>query len=129
MFDCDLARSLGAKQFEFSFQKLTGAFEVRLYPLEFSIPNIMRASVPDPVENASGKLLVATGHQRAVDVRRIEWHIAQIDYRRVREHRQLFARLYHEARISEDRGRGISFTAMLMMLSHYKLIDDEKALQ
>ena len=124
----DLARSLGAELFKISSQKLTGAFEVRLYPLEFSIPNIMRGSVPDPVENASGKLLVAAGLKRAVDVRRIEHHIAQIDYSRVREQRQLFARLYHEARISEERGRGISFTAMLMMLSHSKLIDDETAL-
>ena len=88
----------------------------------------MRSAVPDPVENASGKLLVAAGVKRAVDVRQIESQIAQIDYRRVRDHRELYSRLYNEARISEESGRGISFTAMLMMLSHYKLIDDEKAL-
>ena len=104
-------------------------FEVRVYPIEFSVPNLVRASIPDPVENASGKLLVATGAKRAVDVRRVEAQIAQIDYQKVRQRRQLFARLYNEARISEEAGRGISFTAMLMMLSHYKLIDDEKALQ
>ncbi len=85
--------------------------------------------MPDPIENASGKLLVATGVKRAVDVRRIESQIAQIDYGRVRMQRQLFARLYHEARVSEEPGRGVSFTSMLMMLSHYKLIDEEKALQ
>lgn len=88
----------------------------------------MRSSVPDPVENASGKLLIAAGVKRVVDVRRVESQIAQIDYRRVREYRQVYTRLYNEARISVEPERGISFTSMLMMLSHYKLIDDEKAL-
>lgn len=88
----------------------------------------MRASVPDPVANASGKLLVATGSRRAVDVRRVESIIRQIDFQKVRERRRTFERLYHEARISAEPGRGISFTNMLMMLAHYKLIDDEKAL-
>jgi hypothetical protein len=112
-----------------SLQRLTGVFEVRLYPTEFSVPNIVRACIPDPVENASGKILVATGVKRAVDVRRVENQLAQIDFDRVRERRQLFSRLYNEARISEEPGRGISFTAMLILLTHYKLIDDEKALQ
>ena len=109
-------------------QRLSGVFEVRLYPVEFSIPVLLRNSVPDPVANSSGKLLVVTGAKRAVDVRKVEHIISQIDYHQVRERRQLFARLHHEARLSEEPGRGISFTSMLMMLAHNKLIDDEKAL-
>ena len=110
-------------------QKLSGVFEVRLYPIEYTIPNILRASIPDPVANASGKLFVATGVKQAVDVRRVESLLHQIDYDKVRKRRQTFARLFNEARISEEPGRGISFTAMLMMIAHYTLIDDEKALQ
>jgi hypothetical protein len=62
-------------------------------------------------------------------VRHVESLVRQIDLTKVRERRRVFARLYHEARISEEPGRGISFTSMLFMLAHYKLIDDEKALQ
>jgi hypothetical protein len=104
-------------------------FEVRLYPVEYSIPNLVRASIPDPVDNAAGRLLVVTGVKRAVDIRRIEELISRIDYNKVRQRRQAFARLYNEARISDDAGKGISFTAMLVMLAQHKLIDDEKALQ
>jgi hypothetical protein len=72
---------------------------------------------------------VATGVKRAVDMGRVEAQLAQIDFHNVRQRRHLFARLYNEARISEESGRGISFTKMLIILAHYKLIDDEKALQ
>ena len=109
-------------------QKLTGIWDVRLYPADCSIQNLMRAAVPDPVAKAAGKLLVVTGTKRAVDFRRIEAKIKTIDYDQVRKRRRVYTRLYHEARISEEPGRGISFTSMLMMLAHHKLIDDEKAL-
>lgn len=110
-------------------QRLSGALDVKIYPKEFSVSNLIRSSIPDPVENASGRLLVAQGVKAVVDVRRLEQHISNLDYRKVRERRLMFTRLYNEARISEVPKRGISFTAMLTMLAHYKLIDDEKALQ
>jgi hypothetical protein len=79
--------------------------------------------------NASGRLLTATGVKTAVDVTRLQEMISHIDYSQVRKRRQVFARLYNEARISEEPGKGIGFTAMLMLLAHYKLIEDEEALQ
>lgn len=94
-----------------------------------TIRALLRSSIPDPVENAAGRLLVASGERYAVDVRRVESQVKGIDSAKVRERRRIFSRLYHEARISEEPGRGISFTSMLFMLAHYKLIDDEKALQ
>jgi hypothetical protein len=110
-------------------QRLSGVFELRLYPAEFSISNLIRSSIPDPVLNASGRVLTATGVKTAVDVNRLQEIISQIDYNKVRERRRVFARLYNEARISEEPGKGIGFTAMLMLLAHYKLIQDEEALQ
>ncbi|ORY24315.1 high-affinity cell membrane calcium channel [Naematelia encephala] len=128
-FDTERTGYIKRKDFVKFFSRLSGVFEIRAYPVEYSIPNLVRSSIPDPIANASGNLLVATGAKRAVDVRHVESQIAQLDLRKVRERRQLFARLYNEARISEEPGRGISFTSMLMMLAHYKLIDDENALQ
>jgi voltage-dependent calcium channel len=46
----------------------------------------------------------------------------------IRERRRNFNILYEEAMISAE-SRGISFTAMLLMLAHYKFIDDNKALR
>ncbi|OCF54943.1 high-affinity cell membrane calcium channel [Kwoniella mangroviensis CBS 10435] len=128
-FDTQRTGYIKRKDFVRFFSRLTGVFEVRTYPVEYSLPNMIRNALPDPIDNASGKLFVANGVRRAVDIRRLEAQIAHIDYRQVRERRLLFSRLYSEAKISEENGRGISFTSMLMMLAHYKLIDDEKALQ
>jgi hypothetical protein len=51
-----------------------------------------------------------------------------IDYAAIRRRRNLYSRLYHEASISHQQGRGISFTDMLLMLAHHKLIVDREAL-
>jgi hypothetical protein len=110
-------------------QRLSGVFVVRPYPPNMTIRSLLRASIPDPVDNAAGRLVVARGTRYAVDVRQVEKLVNRADPSAVRDRRQMFARLYHEARISEDPGRGLSFTSMLFMLAHYKLIDDEKALQ
>jgi len=45
----------------------------------------------------------------------------------IRERRRNYNMLYEEAMVSAGE-RGISFTAMLLMLAHYKFIDDYKAL-
>jgi len=53
-----------------------------------------------------------------------------IDPAEVRERKRLYNHLYHEAMIeAESNLRGISFSSMLVLLAHYKLVDDEKALR
>ena len=101
-------------------------FEVRLYPVEYSVPNLLRSTVPEPGTPAKR---IATGAHYSVDVPKLRSQIAQIDYTKVRERRRQYVRLFNEAKMSAEPGRGISFTSMLLMLAHYKLIDDEKALQ
>ncbi|ODO05658.1 hypothetical protein I350_04717 [Cryptococcus amylolentus CBS 6273] len=128
-FDTERSGYLKRKDLTKFFARLTGVFEVRPYPFEFSIPNIVQRSTPNGSENASGQTSVISGVKHAVDVRRVAQQISQIDYRQVRERRQIYTKLYNEARISEEPGKGISFTAMLVLLAHYKLIDDEQALQ
>lgn len=51
-----------------------------------------------------------------------------IDYNAIRKRRALYSRLYHEASVSHQQGKGISFTNMLLMLAHHKLIVDREAL-
>ncbi|WVQ85091.1 hypothetical protein IAT38_007255 [Cryptococcus sp. DSM 104549] len=128
-FDTDRTGYLKRKDFIKFFARLTGVLEVRPYPIEFSLPNILRHAVPDPEDVSSGRAWLVSGNGKNVDVNKVTAQISQIDYHQVRQRRHLFSRLYNEARISEEPGRGISFTAILMMLAHYKMIDDEKALQ
>ena len=51
-----------------------------------------------------------------------------INYVEVRQRKAVYARLYHEATISHEPGLGISFTNMLILLAHHKLIVDAEAL-
>jgi hypothetical protein len=63
-----------------------------------------------------------------IDLSRLHQVLGGIDYHAVRKRRAVYSRLYHEASISHQQGRGISFTDMLLMLAHHKLIVDRDAL-
>ena len=67
------------------------------------------------------------------DIKNIDLHLLRNSVDRlpvdeIRERRHNFNILYEEAMMSADE-RGISFTQMLLMLAHYKFIDDNKALR
>lgn len=63
-----------------------------------------------------------------VDIHQLNKVLSTIDYSAIRKRRALYSRLYHEASISHQSGKGISFTNMLSMLAHHKIIVDRDAL-
>jgi len=63
-----------------------------------------------------------------IDLSLLQNAISRLPVVEIRERRRNFNILYEEAMISADE-RGISFTAMLLMLAHYKFIDDNNALR
>lgn len=62
-----------------------------------------------------------------IDIGKLNKVLNEIDYAAIRRRRVIYSRLYHEASISHH-GRGISFTDMLLLLAHHKLIVDREAL-
>jgi hypothetical protein len=64
-----------------------------------------------------------------LDVNRLQRVLDSLDSSRTRQRRDLYNRLFQEALFVQEPGKGISFTNMLLLLAHYKLIDDEKALK
>jgi hypothetical protein len=110
--------------YSFSLQRLGGVFEVRIYPSEYSIPNIMAACKETPDAEYAWPSKVIHG----IDFTKLEKVVGSIDYASVRKRRAIYSRLYHEASISHQQGRGISFTDMLLLLAHHKLIVDREAL-
>jgi voltage-dependent calcium channel len=107
-------------------KKLGGIFEVRVYPAEFSIHNILASctNTTDP-DNEWGS---GTKSPYNVNLRQLNATLSRIDYEAIRRRRQLFSRLYHETILTHQRGKGISFTDMLLLLAHHKLIVDSEAL-
>ncbi len=62
-----------------------------------------------------------------IDLAKLSQTLDGIDYAAVRKRRAVYSRLFHEASVSHQ-GVGISFTGMLTLLAHHKLIVDHEAL-
>lgn len=109
-------------------QKLSGVFEVRIYPVEYSIKNLM-AMAHIHEEDTQGAIGNSAQSQTGgIDVAKLNRILSGLDYSKIRKRKTLYARMYNEAMISQEPGKGISFTHMLLMLAHHKLIDDREAL-
>jgi voltage-dependent calcium channel len=117
---------------------LSGVFEVKPFPDQLKIRTLIDASTPSndltDVSKREHSLLVrsdAIGHKppTVIDVRRLQAQLDAVDTKALKQRKQLYDRLYHEAMIIGDRSKGISFTNMLLLIAHYKLIDDNNALR
>lgn len=103
----------------FSCQKLSGVFEVRVYPPQYSTASILAACQDkSKKDNETG----------GIHVRKLNKLFNKIDFGEIRKRRAVYMRIYHEANVMCYRGEGISFTDMLVLLAHHKLIDDREAL-
>lgn len=63
-----------------------------------------------------------------VDLVKLQTIVDSINFDEIRKRKATYNRLYHEASISHEHGLGISFTDMLTLLAHHKLIIDAEAL-
>ena len=63
-----------------------------------------------------------------IDVDAIGNDLKSLNHSVIKKRKELYNRLYHESRISHEPGKGISFTNMLLLLAHHKLIVDREAL-
>jgi len=68
-------------------------------------------------------------HGDGLSLIKLDAILSRIDFDVIRQRRQTYEHLYWEACVTDDYGKGISFTSMLLLLCHYKLIDDEQALK
>jgi hypothetical protein len=113
-------------------QRLSGIFEVRIYPAEYSIPNIKSVIMSsDPSSTTISKSSSWSPRAREVDgidLNKLENVLDGVNIAEIRRRKTVYARLYHEASISHEPGMGISFTNMLIPLAHHKLIVDAEAL-
>src|SRR5947207_11248314 len=99
-------------------------FEVRIYDEYHSVRMIMQQC---KLDGQTSKLSsTALEAELNLDLCAFRSCIADLPIAEIKERRRNFNILYEEAMMSAT-DRGISFTAMLLMLAHYKFIDDNKA--
>ncbi|KAF9647780.1 hypothetical protein BDM02DRAFT_3187683 [Thelephora ganbajun] len=104
------------------FAELSGIFEVRIYPLRYNLPNLKATVTASELDWNSSHVV------QGIDLTKLKSTLDGIDYTAVKEQKALYSRLYHEANVMHHSGKGISFTEMLLLLAHYKLIVDRDAL-
>lgn len=64
-----------------------------------------------------------------VDLALLNKKLSNLDLQAIQRRRKVYNRLFHEAMLSADREKGLSFTDMLFLLAHYRLRQDDGALQ
>lgn len=97
---------------------------MRIYPVEARIDRILERARELSFQQ-HGKL----DPDHSVDIPALQDILSTVDHAQVHKRRAIYNRLYHEALVIEEAGRGISFTNMLLLLAHYKIIEDDKALK
>lgn len=110
--------------------RMTGVFEVVIYKEEWSIKSIETLATPLSGGELGRFVFAKRCHGNSlVDVARVSRCLKMIDFAEVKVRKQVWNRLYHEAMLDAEGEKGISFTQMLLLLSHYKLINDDRALK
>ncbi|KIY67001.1 hypothetical protein CYLTODRAFT_376891 [Cylindrobasidium torrendii FP15055 ss-10] len=108
---------LERNRFAAFFSRLSGVFEVRIYPPEYRVQNVLAATRTDEWSK----------EDCGVDIAKLSKVLDQVDYAAIQKRKALYSRVYHEASVTHN-GLGISFTGMLTLLAHHKLIVDHEAL-
>ncbi|CAG8482061.1 10486_t:CDS:10, partial [Acaulospora colombiana] len=125
-------------------KKLEGSFQVRIHDSEHLVPNLVRNSrvvhsltTPDERDSISSmkdKNRFDLLAKENIDTRKLQQNLKNLNPSKISQRKRIYNMIYQEAMLSTERDalgneKGISFTNMLLLLAHYKLVDDEKCLQ
>lgn len=104
---------------------------MRIYDGNFTVGRILEKCRKGP--NPRDSLVSFNPSERAggneVDIAKLARIIDQIPVEEIRARRKRLNIFYEEVLVSADPERGVSFSACLMILAHYKIIVDSKSLR
>jgi hypothetical protein len=109
-------------------QELSGIFEMRIYDGDFTVGRLVEdCSVPTRRTSE----LPIQGHEQKpeIDLAKLNQRLSELPIAEIRRRRQRMNTFYEEVLVSSDPDRGIQFTSLLMILAHYKVINDNKSLR
>lgn len=111
-------------------RELSGVFEMRIYDGDYTVKRMLddccKTTRP---ESSFSTLTVDQAASRTVDLKKLNERLESLPVWEIRRRRQRLNRFYEEVLVSRDRERGISFNTLLMILAHYKVINDNKSLR
>ncbi|KAF2496014.1 hypothetical protein BU16DRAFT_526542 [Lophium mytilinum] len=107
--------------------ELSGVFEMRIYDGDFTVRRLIEDC--STARRQSG--LPVEGHDPApeIDLAKLNRRLAELPQLEIRKRRARMNTFYEEVLVSSDPDKGIAFNALLMILAHYKVINDNKSLR
>ncbi|EME49131.1 hypothetical protein DOTSEDRAFT_68005 [Dothistroma septosporum NZE10] len=108
--------------------ELSGIFEMRIYDGDFTISSLIDDCRVGP-RRASQLPLDGESSNPDIDLARLNRRLAELPVREIQRRRARMNTFYEEVLVSADPDRGIAFNALLMILAHYKVINDNKSLR
>jgi hypothetical protein len=105
-------------------QNLRGVFDISIYPPEFSVSVLKSIAT-----NTSSAAFMGGRMVEGLNVPALKAALAQMDSLEIARRKKLFNRIYYAALLTGDPIKGISFTSVLLVIAHHKLIDVDQSLQ
>ncbi|KAF1831859.1 calcium-channel protein CCH1 [Decorospora gaudefroyi] len=108
--------------------ELSGIFEMRIYDGDFTIRSLIDNC---GVMSRRESNLPVTGREPApeIDLDKLNRRLTLLPVGDIRRRRHRMNIFYEEVLVSSDPDKGIQFSALLMILAHYKVINDNKSLR
>ncbi|KAF3215696.1 calcium channel protein [Orbilia oligospora] len=100
--------------------ELDGVFQMRIYDGHYTVKSILKDCRVGPENDRLGI---------GVDLKAFNQRLASLPVWKIRRQRHVYTRFVEECYVAADKERGISFTTVLLILAHYKLIVDNKSLR
>ena len=108
--------------------ELSGIFEMRIYAgSDHSVNRILENCKVE--SRGFGKDTPQPGVVHGIDLAELNRQLRMIDVDDIRRRRRRMETFYQEIMVSAHSPRGVNFTSCLMILAHYNVIDDKKALR
>lgn len=117
---------IGKEQFPRFLADLGGIFDMRIYDEKFSVGHLVAECARD---HRQSQLPIDGPRRVDIDIHKLNARLAHLPIREIRHRRKRLNVFYEEVLSSADPDRGINFTTVLMILAHYKVINDNRSLR
>lgn len=112
--------------------ELSGVFEMRVYDGDFTVRAFMEdCQVDDQLYRTTSMALdgASSYEPKKLDLAKLNAKLNEIPVDEIRRRRVRMNTFYEEVLVSADPDRGIAFGTLLMILAHYKVINDNRSLK
>ncbi|THX50710.1 hypothetical protein D6D06_07816 [Aureobasidium pullulans] len=127
-FDPSGSGYISKEKFPRLLGELSGVFEMRIYDGDFTVSNIIADCTSHP-HRAHPLGLDGPKDSPQIDLDKLNERLSEIPIVEIQRRRRRMNIFYEEVLVSADPDRGVEFNSLLMILAHYKVINDNKSLR